>query len=129
MRREVKSAIAALALLAVVPGISGTSTAGTAESPFDPGLERLAEILGSLQFLTTLCSGKDGGWRAEMDKFLDAEKPDAARRQKFVAGFNRGYSAFAASYRTCTPSASAAITLYKTEGAELTRDLRGRFGN
>ena len=129
MRRAVKPALAALALLAAVPSNSGTSAARAAESPFDPGLERLAEILGSLQFLTTLCSGKDGGWRAEMEKFLAAEKPDAPRRQRFVAGFNRGYSAFAASYRTCTPSASAAIGLYKSEGAELTRDLRGRFGN
>ncbi len=106
--------------------------AHAAEAPFERSLMRLAEILGSLHFLRELCAPPDGqvpDWRVEMDTLLSAEKPDPARRARLVGSFNSGYRAFAATYSTCTPSATAAIALYLKEGDALTRDVTSRFGN
>lgn len=99
-----------------------------AEAPFDPGLRRLAEVMGSLQFLGRLC-GQDGGWRAEMEKVLRVEAPAGDRRSRLIASFNRGYRAFAETYRQCTPSARAAMALYVEEGEALSRHLADRYGN
>ena len=103
--------------------------ARAAESPFDGQLVRLAEILGSLHYLRNLC-GEDGqDWRGRMEALLAAEKPDEARRARFVASFNRGYRSFQTSYTACTDSAMAAIGRYMKEGEALTRDTAARFGN
>lgn len=120
--RAFQSWILSAALLAAAP-------APAAEAQFDPGLDRLAEVLGSLHFLATLCGHADGEWRKEMERFLEVERPDAVRRERFVSSFNRGYQSFSRTYRTCTPAASAAIKLYTAEGEALTRTLVSRFGN
>lgn len=99
-----------------------------AEAPFDPGLRRLAEVMGSLHFLSQLC-GRADEWRAAMQGLLTAEAPEGERHLRFVASFNRGYRAFADSYRQCTPSARAAMTLYVQEGEALSRQLADRYGN
>ena len=57
-------------------------SAHTAEAPFEPGLMRLAEILGSLHFLRNLCGEKGDRWRVEMEKLLESENPDPARRAR-----------------------------------------------
>lgn len=118
-----------LVIAAVGIGNLGAAPALTAESPFDPGLDRLAEVLGSLHFLSTLCGKGGDGWREEMETLLATENPDEKRRARFVAGFNRGYQSFAGTYKTCTPSATAAVDLYVREGETLTRSLTDRFGN
>ena len=100
-----------------------------ADSPFEGQLLRLAEILGSLHYLRNLC-GEDGNdWRAQMEALLEAENPDAERRARFVAGFNRGYRSFEGAYARCTDSAIAAINRYMREGEALARDTATRFGN
>ena len=99
------------------------------EAPFERDLMRLAEILGSLHFLKTLCGDESIDWRGEMAALLDAERPDPQRRERFIASFNSGYRAFASTYTRCTPSATAAITLYAAEGDKLTREVTSRFGN
>lgn len=116
-------------LLALGVSVAAPYPARAAEPPFDAGLNRLAEVLGSLHFLSSLCGRHEADWRAEMETLLDAERPDAERRARFVASFNRGYRAFADTYRSCTPSASAAWTLYRKEGETLSRGLADRFGN
>lgn len=98
------------------------------EAAFDPGLRRLAEVMGSLQFLSKLC-GRQDDWRGAMQGLLHAEAPEGDRHSRFVASFNRGYRAFADTYRQCTPSAQAAITLYVEEGELLSRQLADRYGN
>jgi uncharacterized protein (TIGR02301 family) len=100
-----------------------------AEAPFEPSLVRLAEILGSLHFLRNLCGEPGEQWRGEMEKLLQAENPDPARRAKFIASFNRGYRAYAGTYTSCTASAIEAIRRYMKEGEELTREVAGRYGN
>lgn len=103
--------------------------AGAVEAPFERSLLRLSEILGSLHFLRNLCGEEGDNWRKQMEKLLDVEKPDAARRAKFVASFNRGYRSFEGSYKSCTASAIEAIALYMKEGERLTREVTGRYGN
>ncbi|MEP9371087.1 TIGR02301 family protein [Mesorhizobium sp. KR1-2] len=115
--------------IAFLVAASAASPSRAEEAPFEGSLMRLSEILGSLHFLRNLC-GEDGNkWRDEMEKLLDAEKPDAARRAKFVASFNRGYRSFEGTYAKCTASAIEAINRYMKEGETLTRDVTGRYGN
>jgi uncharacterized protein (TIGR02301 family) len=46
-----------------------------------------------------------------------------------VAGFNRGYSGFQQTYRTCTPAAEVAIRRYLEEGAKIAREVTARYAN
>ncbi len=99
------------------------------DAPFEPSLMRLSEVLGSLHFLRNLCGEKSSQWRDEMEKMLDAEKPDAARRARLIASFNRGYRSFEGTYTKCTASATEAIERYMKEGETLTREVTDRYGN
>jgi len=106
------------------------ATPGPAQdAPFEPGLLRLAEILGSLHFLEDLCGTAETDWRKEMETLLAAENPAPERRERFIASFNDGFRAFARTYSTCTPSATAAIALYRKEGETLARTVLSRYGN
>src|SRR5262245_65745282 len=72
--------------------VAGEAPATAAEvvAPFDAGLARLSEILGSLHYLRGLCGANEGAkWRAEMQALLDAEAPSGQRRAQFIAHFNR----------------------------------------
>ncbi len=99
-------------------------------APYDADLERLAEILGSLQYLRTVCNANEGQkWRNEMQALIDAEVPSGERRRKIVAGYNRGYRGFQQTYRSCTPAATVAIRRYLDEGAKIARDITARYAN
>lgn len=101
-----------------------------ATAPFDADLQRLAEILGSLQYLRTVCGAKEGDkWRNEMQALIDAEAPSGERRRLIVARFNRGYRGFEQTYRTCTPAADLAIRRYLDEGAKIAREITARYAN
>jgi uncharacterized protein (TIGR02301 family) len=107
----------------------GGQPAFSAEAPFEPGLMRLAEVLGSLHFLRNLCGEKSDQWRSEMEKLLESENPNPERRARFIASFNRGYRSFGGTYTQCTPSATEAIGRYMKEGETLSRDIASRYGN
>lgn len=118
-----------LSLCLAMACLLGSAPVRAADSPFEPGLMRLAEILGSLHFLRNLC-GEDGSeWRNSMEKLLESENPDPERRARFIASFNRGYRSFGETYKSCTPSATTAINRYMKEGEALTRDIASRYGN
>ena len=116
---------AALALSTALAALPSRS----AEAPFEAGLMRLAEILGSLHMLRNLCGETGSEWREQMEKLLETENPAPERRARFIASFNRGYRSFAETYESCTPSALAAINRYMKEGEALTRDIASRYGN
>ena len=98
--------------------------------PYDGDLLRLAEILGSLQFLRGICSLNEGQrWRDQMQALLDAEAPSGERRDRLIASFNRGYRGFQQSYRVCTPAAELAIRRFLDEGARITHDLTARYAD
>ncbi|MDH6229995.1 uncharacterized protein (TIGR02301 family) [Mesorhizobium soli] len=110
-------------------GSAATTPSRAVDAPFEGSLVRLSEILGSLHFLRNLCGETSNQWRDEMQKLLDSEKPDAARRAKLMASFNHGYRSFEGTYTKCTASASEAIVRYMKEGETLTREVTGRYGN
>ena len=116
-----------MATLVLAP--AGAGPAAAVEAPFDPGLTRLAEVLGSLHFLRNLCGETGNLWREQMEKLLEAEKPEPERRAQFIASFNRGYRSFEGTYTSCTSSATEAIGRYMKEGEKLSRDITTRFGN
>jgi uncharacterized protein (TIGR02301 family) len=99
-------------------------------APYDSDLQRLAEILGSLQYLRTVCGAREGQkWRGEMQSLIDAEAPSGERRRRIVARFNSGYRGFEQTYRTCTPAADLAIRRYLDEGAKIAREITARYAN
>ncbi|WP_132664480.1 TIGR02301 family protein [Rhizobium sp. PP-CC-3G-465] len=100
-------------------------------APYDARLLRMAEIVGSVTYLRTLCADvKAGEWRADMQALIDREagaEPD--RKARLTAAFNRGYRSFASVYTSCTPSAVLADQRYRDEGATLAAEIVSRFGN
>jgi uncharacterized protein (TIGR02301 family) len=104
--------------------------APSAPTPYDPDLQRLAEILGALHFLRGICGSNEGQkWRDEAQNLIDTEAPSGPRHDQMVAAFNRGYAGFQQSYRTCTPAANVAIHRYLQAGAEIARDITARYAN
>jgi uncharacterized protein (TIGR02301 family) len=109
----------------VVPAVAAEVAA-----PFDPGLARLSEILGSLHYLRGLCGANEGNkWRGEMQALLDAEAPNGERRSRFIAHFNKGYKSYQQTYHTCTPAADVVIRRYLEEGSRIAREVTARYSN
>tara|TARA_Y100000815_G_scaffold66353_2_gene55558 strand:- start:752 stop:1180 length:429 start_codon:yes stop_codon:yes gene_type:complete len=142
MSVRVFSAAAALGMFVVVGiGHIGSAKAQSVSTPtpaevtgatrYDEKLLRLAEILGSLQYLRNLC-GESGEsvWRETMEKLLGAEAPDdELRHERLTAGYNRGYRTFASVYTSCSDAAVEAEARYRGEGESLTADIVARYGN
>lgn len=124
--RRVTSIVTALAL--IVP-MALSRPAAAVDAPYEAGLMRIAEVMGSLHFLRNLCGDKGNQWRNTMERLLAAENPDPERRARFIASFNRGYRSFEGTYTKCTASATEAIGRYTSEGENLARDLAARYGN
>jgi uncharacterized protein (TIGR02301 family) len=99
-------------------------------TPYDPDLQRLAEILGALHFLRGICGYNEGQkWRDEAQALIDAEAPSGKRHDEMVESFNRGYLGFRQSYRSCTPAAKIVIRRYLQEGAQIARDITARYAD
>lgn len=100
------------------------------DPPYMSQLLRLAEILGAVHFLQTLCgtAADRSAWREEMAALLDSENPNPDRKARLVASFNRGYRGFSETYRTCTDSARTSIERYRAEGAKISREIVARYG-
>ena len=99
-------------------------------APYEVQLTRLAEVLGSIQYLRTLCGVPASDWRASMQQLLDTDTAnEPRRREKLTAAFNRGYRSFAAVHTSCTDAARTAEERYRNEGATLATEIATRFGN
>jgi uncharacterized protein (TIGR02301 family) len=99
-------------------------------APYDHDMQRLSEILGALHFLRGICNSNEGQkWRNEALALIDAETPSGKRHDEMVASFNRGYSGFQQSYRTCTSAADVVIRRYLEEAAKIARDMTARYAN
>ena len=118
-----------LTTLALIAPLALARPAAAVDAPYEAGLLRIAEVMGSLHFLRNLCGDKGDLWRQSMERLLAAENPDAERKARFIASFNRGYRSFEGTYTRCTASATEAISRYTVEGENLARDLAARFGN
>jgi uncharacterized protein (TIGR02301 family) len=97
--------------------------------PYEPQLLQLAEIMGSLAYLRTLCGGKEAqDWRDRMAALIDAEGRTPQRRDRLTAAFNRGFKAYSLTHRTCTDASQEASSRLADQGQQLSRMLAGRYG-
>jgi uncharacterized protein (TIGR02301 family) len=120
---------AAPAAPAPAPAPPAPAQAEPPPAPYEKELLRLAEIMGSLAFLRSLCNSTDAGeWPKRMQALLDAEGTTTGRRERLAGAYNRGYRGFALTYRICTASAAEATNRYLKEGETLSRNIASRFG-
>ena len=97
--------------------------------PYEKELLRLAEVMGSLAFLRSLCAAQDAPeWPRRMQALMEAEGTTPGRQERLAGAYNRGYRGFAVTYRICTDSAAEATARYLKEGETLSRGIAGRFG-
>lgn len=128
MFRAARSLFALLALAVLVLHVPARAQVPS-EPPYEKEMQRLAEILGAVHYLRTLCGADEGQtWRSMMQQLIDAETPTAERRARLVDSFNRGYRGFEQTYRTCTRTAVWVIDSYMEEGAEIAQKIASRYG-
>ena len=108
------------AALALLPLLLLSRPALAVDPPYEAEMEHLAELMGSLYFLSPLCLDGSDDWRAQMADLVTLDKPDDDRRQRLYGAFNTGYAAYSRLYRQCTPSAREAVTRLLTD-AQATR--------
>lgn len=98
-------------------------------APYEKDMLRLAEVIGSLAFLRSLCERQDAPeWPRRMQSLLDAEGTTKGRRERLAGAYNKGYQAYSVTYRVCTNAATEATSRYVKEGDLLARTLSGRYG-
>lgn len=117
-----------IAVFAAACWLLAQSASAQTVAPYDEKLGRLAEVLGSIHYLTNLCTEPSNRWREEMEQLLAAEKPEPVRRARLVAAFNKGYRTFDSVYTRCTEQARVSADRYVEEGRALTLELTGTFG-
>jgi uncharacterized protein (TIGR02301 family) len=117
----------ALMIVLVVVAAASPKPAFAVDPPYEPQMERLAEILGSLYFLAPLCSNATDDWRAELAELVTLDQPDEDRQQRLYGAFNTGYAAYSRLYRTCTLSAGEALTRLLIEAETNARNIHARF--
>jgi uncharacterized protein (TIGR02301 family) len=115
-------ALALLLFTALLP-----APAFAVDPPYQPQMERLSEILGSLYFLGPLCHPGGTDWRSEMADLVRLDQPDEDRQQRLYGAFNNGYAAYARLYRSCTPSAESAMARLLVEAESTARDIHARY--
>jgi uncharacterized protein (TIGR02301 family) len=113
--------------------VPDTKTAPAPEAepprPYDPEILRLAEILGALTYLDTLCaSNSSGDWRAKMQTLLEADAKSTARKERLAGSYNRGFRDYERTYHLCTPNAQAIIGRFLAEGAGIAHEVVNRYG-
>lgn len=100
-----------------------------APPPYEPQVMRLAELLGALHHLRTVCQDPDANqWRDRMAALIEAEAPAADRRDRLAGAFNASFRTWARSYRVCTPAARTASRMFLAEIAKIATDVRARYG-
>ncbi|MEN5082720.1 TIGR02301 family protein [Bosea sp. TWI1241] len=97
--------------------------------PYEPQLLSLAELMGSLSYLRTLCGAREAeDWRERMAALLEAEGRSPTRKARLSGAYNRGFRAYAATHRVCGEGSREAAARLAREGEVLARALAGRFG-
>ncbi len=116
---------AAAMLLATAAG--RVSPALAIDPLYEPQLERLSQIMGSLYFLAPLCAAGGTDWRVQMSELIATDTPDDDRRQRLTGAFNTGYQDYARVYRDCTASAHEAMTRLLVEAEKTARDIHAHY--
>lgn len=96
---------------------------------YEPQLLQLAEIIGSLAYLRTLCEAPDArAWSERMTGLVEAEGRTPQRRNRLTAAYNRGFKAYAALHRQCSEGSREAAARLAVQGDQLSKALAGRYG-
>ena len=119
--------------LLLLAGLTVSSSSANAQDisgpPYENQMIRLAETLGSLHYLSKLCSDKTSLWRDQMNELITAEKADTNRRKMLISSFNNSYRTYSDNYSQCTDQALKAIERFKQQGEKLTEALVAHYGN
>ena len=119
--------------LLLLAGLTVSSSSANAQDisgpPYENQMIRLAETLGSLHYLSNLCSDKTSLWRDQMNELITAEKADTNRRKMLISSFNNSYRTYSDNYSQCTDQALKAIERFKQQGEKLTEALVAHYGN
>lgn len=99
--------------------------------PYEDRLHRIAELAGSMHYLSSLCKTSDtNSFRLRMQEIIEAETAsEPARRKQLIAKYNMGYRAFSSVYTNCTDAARLIEGNYRKEGQKLITDLLARYSN
>lgn len=110
---------------------SGSAPAQKSTPPYEDRLHRVAELVGSLHYITNLCgTAKNDQFRMKMQEFIEAETlNEPLRRKLLISKYNKGYRTFASVYTSCTDAAKLVETNYRTEGKALIEELLSRYSN
>jgi uncharacterized protein (TIGR02301 family) len=97
---------------------------------YEKQLVELSEAMGSLAFLTGLCSPtpEPNAWQKRMDGLLESEGEVTTTREKMIGAYNQGFIAFQTSHRQCSEASKAARALLVRDAARIARDLERRYG-
>jgi uncharacterized protein (TIGR02301 family) len=121
MKRALAPILLVLSLLAARPALA-------VDPLYEPQLEHLSQVLGSLYFLNPLCAPGGKDWRVEMSELIGLDSPDDNdRRQRLVGAFNEGFEDYARLYRQCTPSARTALAQLLTDAERTARDIHAHY--
>ena len=119
--------------LLLLAGLTVSGSSANAQDisgpPYENQMIRLAETLGSLHYLSNLCSDKTSLWRDQMNELITAEKADTNRRKMLISAFNNSYRTYSDNYSQCTDQALKAIERFKQQGEKLTEALVAHYGN
>ena len=117
----------ALVPMLLVAVVLGGRPALATDPLYEPQLEHLSQVLGSLYFLTPLCQPGGRDWRVEMSELIALDAPDDDRKQRLAGAFNAGYQGYARLYRECTESAHMAMTKLLTDAEHTARDIHAHY--
>ncbi|MFM9975819.1 MAG: TIGR02301 family protein, partial [Beijerinckiaceae bacterium] len=110
------------------PPVPRVEPAPEPPSAYEPDMLRLAEVLGTLSYLTTLCvqSGSES-WQQRMTQLLDAEGTTPQRKERLAGAYNRGYIGHQPAHRVCSERSRLVIDRLLEQGQKITRDLATRY--
>jgi uncharacterized protein (TIGR02301 family) len=95
---------------------------------YEPDLLRLAEVLGTLSYMTTLCTqpGSDT-WPQRITQLIEAEGTTPQRKERLAGAYNRGYLGHQSTHRACTDRSRQVIDRMLQQGQRLTREIATRY--
>jgi uncharacterized protein (TIGR02301 family) len=95
---------------------------------YEPDLLRLAEVIGTLSYMTALCTqpGSDT-WPQRITQLIEAEGSTVQRRERLAGAYNRGYLGHQSTHRACTDRSRQIIDRMLQQGQRLTREISTRY--
>ncbi|PKP78097.1 MAG: TIGR02301 family protein [Alphaproteobacteria bacterium HGW-Alphaproteobacteria-3] len=88
------------------------------------GVTQLAETLGGIHHLRTLCGTNEGQlWRNKMIEMMGAVRPSETERQALIKHFNDAYYRYRNAYPNCTPTAATQCDKLMQNGHRLAEEL------